>query len=344
MTDIYNSIEAILVEDKGYTYYLAVMKASQLKNICHVIKATETPDLGDGFQRDMSATRKALISSYLESAGMVIPTALILSASPKNNIEYDKIDKVVKFKRIDNTFIVIDGQHRLAGALDLYINKNKDSLLVVVLFDGLSRTQEAKYFHDINNNQKGLPKTLTLAMEMYFMEEDSIESKRIAIFNELSSDSTSPLFEKLVRTKSARGKISHVVFQNALDPLLDLSGFQNPLQNPDPKVRYLLVKNYLLAFEAFLTLAEGNSKRITNGVFFQAMFKIFPNVFHIASKNEDYSPEGLSKILTNIGALKFEDFEGTNKKTIKTISDEMAKRLPSSVTRITMDQLSKEEI
>src|SRR5205085_1280055 len=106
-----------------------------------------------GFQRTLSEVRADDISRYLSSGNGSIPTNVVLSAQPSAEFAYNPRSKTISFSRVERAFLVLDGQHRLWG----YSKSPVKHRVPVAIYDGLTRSEEAKLFIDINTNQRGVP-------------------------------------------------------------------------------------------------------------------------------------------------------------------------------------------
>jgi hypothetical protein len=69
-----------------------------------------------------------------------IPSALIISAQPNSKLTYHEETKQISFLVTSNSFMVLDGQHRLFGL----IKAVKPYCIPVVLFNNLNNSQGSK--------------------------------------------------------------------------------------------------------------------------------------------------------------------------------------------------------
>ena len=291
--------------------YLAVMSAKQLFKTAKVSRAEEDPETG--FQRALGKQRAINIKKYLED-GNVIPGSIILSAQAKAELKYNPATKTISYNDLPTSFLVIDGQHRLYGAnlADIGV------YLPVCIFTGLNTEQEVQYFLDVNGYQKGVPKTLRIELLKFISEPTSKDAIRRELFNSLDSEIESPLCGKMARTKSVTGKISHVPFKNALDPILEVS----PMNNLSQEQRLKLLINYLSAVDNLLIKALGSSDKISNGAFFQAIMGAFVDACNLVlTRFNNYKVESFERILEPFVDIDFEHHRGTNQQAIKELSD-----------------------
>ncbi|MCK7313950.1 DGQHR domain-containing protein [Enterobacter bugandensis] len=293
--------------------FVTVLDAKELYKIATVSRADDDPDRG--YQRLLNKSRAQDIASYINS-GNIIPGSIILSAQNGCTVSFDDKKNLLSIDTDDGDLFIIDGQHRLYGA-----SLCEDSVyLPVCIFTGLNLQQEVQYFLDINSNQKGVPKTLRIELLKFLSEPDSKDAIRNKLFNDLNTDVNSPLYGKTTATVSAPGKLSHVPFQTALDPLLEGSVFKN--LNYEQKKALLI--NYLNAIERILREIEQSSSRLTTSAFFQAVFKIFEPVCSLSLLHfKNYKEESLYEILLGIKRIDFDRHSGSNQQAISAMSTEM---------------------
>jgi len=304
------TLTALALKYNQVEFYLSVMSAKKLFKIAKVSRAEEDPEMG--FQRALGKQRAISIKKYIED-GNIIPGAIILSSQNKSDFKFDHKNKTITFNEIPNSFLVIDGQHRLYGANMTDI----DVLLPLCIFNGLNTEQEVQYFLDVNGYQKGVPKTLRIELLKFIAEPSSKDAIRKALFDALDKEIESPLSGKMARTKSLPGKISHVPFKNAIDPLLDLA----PMNNISQEQRIKLLINYLTAVENILIKTLGNAEKISNTAFFQAIMGAFIDACNLAmTRFNNYKVESFEKVFEPLSEIDFEYHKGTNQQAIKELS------------------------
>lgn len=198
------TIKAIKCTQNDRTFYLASLKSSILEKICFISRREESPK--DGFQRALSEPRAKSIAKYMDEFKGCLPATLILSAQAKSNITFDEESNNLSFDIKDNSFMVLDGQHRLYGLLFA----EKDYEIPVAIFDKLTIKDEVNLFIDINTNQKGVPTALLLDIKELTGKETSFEEKQRKLFDLINSDS--PLAGLLSPNKSRTGFIARNVF------------------------------------------------------------------------------------------------------------------------------------
>jgi DGQHR domain-containing protein len=294
--------------------YVSAMTAKEIVEIATVSRVSEAAD--KGYQRHLDQKRVKEITSYINN-GNIIPGSVILSVQKDCDSSYDKNNKELTISLSEGTSLfVIDGQHRLYGAslCDQEVN------LPVCIFTSLDIKQEIQYFLDINSYQRGVAKTLRLELLKFLAEPESRDDIRSRLFSDLNTDINSPLYNKMSATVSIDGKLTHVPFQEAIDPLLNGS----ILKQFNYESKKTLIINYLLAVDYMLKKMEGNSNRMTNSIFFQAIFKVFDDVCSLSLTHyKNYKESSFIEILDGITRLDFTRFAGSNNQ----VKSEMIKEM-----------------
>lgn len=293
--------------------YVTVMKADDIFSISKVSRVDD--DSEKGYQRVLSSKRATDITQYLNE-GNIIPGSIILSAQNGFNVEYLEDENQIELTPNAGSLFVIDGQHRLWGASRC----EKDIYLPVCIFTNLELQQEVQYFLDINSNQKGVPKTLRIELLKFLSEPGSRDEILNKLFEDLGEDINSALYNKTSPTKSMVGKISHVPFRAAIEPIIEGS----ILNKFDYKSKKNLLQNYINAVDVVLLEVEDGSRRLVNSAFFQAIFKIFENVCDYSmSYFKNYKQESFENILSSIKSIDFEKHGGSNQQAINLLANEM---------------------
>jgi DGQHR domain-containing protein len=235
---------------------------------------------------------------------------------------------VLSFPREPGFFLVIDGQHRLYGSVRAEAEFGCQIRIPVCILSGLSGIDEVQYFIDINGNQKGVSKTLRIELTKFLVEEDSIDAIRLRLFEELNSDSESPLFGHLSATQRSVGYISHVPFKAALDRLLGV----NPLKSLSFEKKKKLLNNYLSGIKANLDEVD-QGRRLYQSAFFQAIFRVFERACEIALMyHRNYSEDAFQQIFLFVQNINFESYSGSNEETVLGLSKEILLMLDVSLT------------
>jgi DGQHR domain-containing protein len=306
------SYTAIKVTQNKKDFFVTSLNASTLKELAFVLKRDEDPI--KGFQRLLNQNRAKEIANYMDDKEGVIPSPLILSAQPNSEMRYDEKTSKLTFKNSKNSFLVLDGQHRLYG---MYLAKN-DYEIPVIIFNNLKTSDEVNLFIDINTNQKGVPTTLLIDIKNLTGKEDKKEEKQRILFDLMNNDSV--LRGLMSPTKSQLGKISKTTFNQATDRLLDTGYFADENIN----VTFKAVKNYLEAVELVLLNTNSEKAKLTKSMIFRAIFEIFNDVIEkCLKKHENLKVESLVDIINPIGALNYDNYIGSSNSIMNKISSDM---------------------
>jgi DNA sulfur modification protein DndB len=313
------SFSAIPISYNDITFYMTVIPSKILFDTSKVSRADEEKERG--YQRLLGSKRAKDIAGYINN-GNVIPGALILSAQKEAKLQFDHKSNRLTYYLAPNAFIVIDGQHRLYGIHQ----SEQDIPLAVCIFENLDLEEEVQYFLDINSTQRSVPKTLQLELTQFIAKPESKDEMRQRLFNELNEQPTSPLSGRMSPTKSVSGKLSHVGFKDAINPLLESALFKK--MGFEDKTKMLI--NFLSAVEDVLIESEGNSKRLTTAVFFKALFGAFDDICDLVMmKFGNYQKESFLDIVEPIGEIDWERYKGTNKPVIKALTEEIKSQVAS---------------
>ena len=260
------------------------MPAEDIFPYCFVASRNEDPV--QGFQRTLSSERARDIARYLDQSQGSIPTNIVLSAQEVSQFTYNSKTKSVRYKRFPKSFLVLDGQHRLFG----YGLTKKKHRVPVAIYEGLSRSEEAALFIDINTNQRGVPAALLLDIKQVAEQESENEIALRKIFDRLNDDPKSPLNGYLSAAHSAKGKISRVTFNRAVVSILN-----NPviIRLSEDK-QYKLILNYFIALENGLR----NASLLRKQAYFEAFCEFFHDVVRLSREAfQDYRLTSLTEVI-----------------------------------------------
>jgi DNA sulfur modification protein DndB len=278
------SYPAMKFVQNQHSMYLATVPVEDIFPFTFVTRRQEDPILG--FQRSLSEQRALDISRYLDHSYGSIPTNIILSAQKEANFKYIAKTKSIKYKRLPNSFLVIDGQHRLYG----YGLTKKDHRVPVAIYEGLTRKDEASLFIDVNTNQRGVPAALLLDIKQVADKETQMEANLRGFFDRLREDTESPLCGYLSPSVSKRGMISRVTFNRSVKPVLE-----NVVMTKLPEQKqYELLKNYFLALEQSIE----DPTLLFKSAYFESYCALFDDVLRLSyTKHRDYKYDSLLDVL-----------------------------------------------
>ncbi|GGM01513.1 hypothetical protein GCM10010099_17110 [Streptomyces cinereus] len=309
----FNALECT---QNNQTFFLTILPNDILREICFVSRRDEDPI--KGFQRSLNESRARDIAKYLDTLNGVIPSALILSAQRNAKLIYDKKSGQLKFETHQNSFMVLDGQHRLYGL----IKAEKTYQMPVIIFNDLNATKEVTLFIDINTTQKGVPTTLLLDIKNLSGRETKKEDLQRQLFDKLNNDSV--LAGLLSPAKSKVGRITRVSFNQATNELFE-NGF---FHNKDIETIFKGVRNFLEAAEIVFRNSKSEKAKLTNSILFRALFAIFNEVVDKCLRSySDFKVDSIVNILDPISKINFDSYIGTSNATYSKVVSDMRKEL-----------------
>lgn len=203
-----------LVTQGKHQFYTLTMPSDVLAQTCVVTTRKEDPK--QGFQRELDEKRAQEIAHYIDNNFGSIPTSIILSAQEEAQLKVVGRGKTLEFTKSPGAFLILDGQHRVYG-----FSKAKTALRVpVVIYNGLTRTEETRLFIDINTKQRPVPSQLLLDIKQLADIESESEQLLRDIFDLFHDQPDSALAGFMSPSESARNKITRVTFNHAVKPLL----------------------------------------------------------------------------------------------------------------------------
>jgi DNA sulfur modification protein DndB len=307
------SFSAIRVHYNDTTFYLTVMPSTILFDTSKVSQADK--DKEKEYQRLLGSKRAGDIARYI-LAGYVIPGAIILSAQKEANLQFESDNNRLTFSLVPNSFIVIDGQHRLYGIHQ----SGLDLPVAVCILENLDLEQEVQYLLDINSTQRGIPRTLQLELTQLAAKPASKDEVRQRLFDELNERPESPLSGRMSPTITTPGKLSFTTFRGAIDSVLETALFKQ--MSFDDKLKLLI--NFLSAIEDVLIESDGNSNRLTHSAFFQAIFSAFLDITEfVMMKFGNYQQDSFFDIVQPIGNIDWEPYKSTNQQVIRELTEEI---------------------
>jgi DGQHR domain-containing protein len=249
-----------------HVFYTLTIPIGVLARTCFVSVREDSPE--DGFQRKLNRQRAQDIADYIDTGFGSIPSSIILSAQSAAELSIIGRGKTMQFRDDPLAFLILDGQHRVYG---FRLAKEKNLRVPVVIFNGLSRSDETRLFIDINTKQRPVPNELLLDIKKLANYDSETEALLGEIFDRLNSDSDSPLLGLLSPAKKVSGKLSRVTVYAAVKPIVQ------QLSAADPDTLYGAFSEYLHAVGDLLR-ALNLWKTITAPTVFRAFMALFPEV------------------------------------------------------------------
>lgn len=303
-----------LILQSGKQFYSLTMPTDILAQCCYV--TTRDEDRDAGFQRVLDSKRAQDIANYVDSGAGTIPGSIILSAQPDAAVKLIGGGKTIEFSFVPRSFLVLDGQHRVYG-----FSLAESALRIpVVIYNGLTPTEEARLFIDINTKQRQVPNELLLDIKQLAEREDDREALLREIFDLFSDEPSSTLLGLTSAASRQRQLISRVTFNLAFKSVLPV------FSAPSSRHIYQVTNAYLAAFaEVLEKLAL--KERLTSPTVFRAIMDTFPEVARIyaAQHGKTFTKSKFAALLLPISqqatTAKFEK----NAKTVRDLSEMFAR-------------------
>lgn len=316
------NISVTLITQGEHKFYSGTMDIELIAVTCSTNPRENDPD--QGFQRTLDESRAKSIAEYIRTGG-TIPSSIILSAQPDSGLSYNSKNKTITFNELQNSFLILDGQHRVYGFRKL-LNEGVKYRVPVIIYNDLTTTQEARIFIDINTLQKPVPKELLLDIKGLADRESNEERMLDELFTSFENEPDSYLLNKLSRTEKQRGKISKVTFYDAMKPMLK----EFNISNTDRL--YRIINTYLLAADDISDEHQFNlATAITKATLFKILLAHSRAIISIISDNDIDNIEKISehkKYLTHSLPGSFQEIVNSKaySKTVEVLDRKLLKR------------------
>lgn len=178
-------VMALKTEIKDYPVYQFFADPKKLLQVSYV--ARRERGIEQYYQRLIKKNRLRDIVKFLDQRGGLFPTNMVISIdSPRfesiNKLEHIEIG-VLKFPNEYRSCWVIDGQHRLYS----FSHSESNISISVLAFERLGLKQHARFFLEINKEQKPVPPDLLWDLEGLLRprEEEGIISRACKKLNQM---------------------------------------------------------------------------------------------------------------------------------------------------------------
>lgn len=165
-----------------------------------------------GIQRELNSRRVKEIKQYVEFSDACFPNSVILSVDGDKIINVEPYEHglyKIELQKDDNTFKIIDGQHRIAGLEDI----TRKFEMNISLFLDMDVEQQAILFSTINSNQKSVNPSLMVDLSVMQKTRNPIktahyigrvlnEKKDCALFHKISPFATGKTSEGVTITQA----------------------------------------------------------------------------------------------------------------------------------------------
>lgn len=344
------------------TIYVSKIKPSDLLAMSVVDRRRiEEDDEVLGIQRELKKDKVIQIQNYLSSIDATFPNSIIVNTTQEfivNETE-DKLELTID----DNTFTIIDGQHRVEGFRDVDLDNFE---LLIAIFKDLKIDQQANIFSTINSQQTKVDPSLNLNLELnskvYTPKKMMIEvaqsfnyGKDSPWYNNIKmlgsktngiislSAFVKPLLsitypEKdyyLIRNELMSNEKEFPSFSN-LNYKVDRYLFWELYKRKDVNSTYKILLNFFNSLKVILNKDWLNSKSLLNKTTgYNAMIKLFRDVSKDGFENSDLSYEFFFNKLKPLselnGAITSENYGASGFKASNELYIEMTKTLANKV-------------
>jgi len=263
----------------------------------------------EGVQRPLDKKHATDFRKYIERAlhgEKATAPPLILSLREKPNVQ----NGYLLLPNKKSAMVRLDAQHRMAFTADLNVE------LPFVIYHGLTKEEEIEIFTTINDNQKGLQKSLVDSHRLALSKNPQDELPHIAIAAELNAEADSPWFNTVNTggvsekgTPGSKRKITLRTFQDA-----NLTLISGPrCQNVSYKEKYDAVRNFWQAVANIFPdpWTDNRKHLLMKGVGIAALSDVGRDIIQECLANEDTSVAAMSKYLK-----KLEGFDWGNKTSV----------------------------
>jgi len=275
-------VSALEVVQSATNLYLFKARASVLFDALSINRRVEDKD--EGYQRALSVSRVRSIANYIK-AKRAIPGAIVVSL---DKAVFASATGVLTIPKGTDVGWVIDGQHRLAGAV-MAAREGCDVELPVVAFIGLSDRLQVDQFVTINREGKNVPTSLyldLLKLLPFKNPADAARERATDIGTDLRREEDSPFFERIVVTVSPKsGQISLTNFVRKITPLVVPD--KGMLYVYSQREQVAVVSNYYKGLrEVFPKEFDKKDSIFFKTLGFGALWNAFPTFFNLALKNQ----------------------------------------------------------
>lgn len=255
---------SLLIQGK-HRFFTLSMPSDVLAETCVVEPRNEDPE--EGFQRALDRKRAQDIANYIDAGMGTIPTSIVLSAQPEADLKYNRPNRTLSFEKNPRAFLILDGQHRVYG----FRLAQQRLRVPVVIYNGLSRTEEARLFMDINTKQRPVPNELILDIKRLAETESNSEALMRDVFDNFEKNADSPLLGLMSPSERRKGKVSRVTFNNAMKAIFE------SFTGASADYVYQVLSAYLLCCKSGLR-EQTVEELISNPTMFKALMLLFPTV------------------------------------------------------------------
>ncbi|EAY5892102.1 DGQHR domain-containing protein [Salmonella enterica] len=198
-----------------------------------------------GIQRPLNKDRAEEIKKYVTNIDATFPSSVILSIDD-DNITWDdnESELTISFEENKIPAKILDGQHRVAGFMDVKTGKAISELcyfenntgrhpfeIILTIFVGLDITEQANIFATVNLKQTKVNKSLVYDLEAY-TKSRSPQKTAHDITIVLDNHDKSPLKGKIKRLGTKQDKIETISQSAFVEEIIELIS-ASPMEDRD---------------------------------------------------------------------------------------------------------------
>lgn len=340
------------------TIYVSKIKPSHLLAMSVVDRRRiEEDDEVLGIQRELKKDKVIQIQSYLSSIDATFPNSIIVNTTQNFVVNEDETELELTID--DNTFTIIDGQHRVEGFRGIDLDNFE---LLIAIFKDLKIDQQANIFSTINSQQTKVDPSLNLNLELN-SKAYTPKKMMIEVAQSFNYDKESPWYNNI---KMLGSKTNGIISLSAfVKPLLEITYpekdyylirnelminekefplftdlnyktdrylFWELYKRKDVNSTYKILYNYFNSLKIILDKDWLNSKSLLNKTTgYNAMIKLFKDVSRNGFENGDLSYEFFFNMLTPLskmnGTITSENYGASGFKASNELYTEMKKTL-----------------
>lgn len=246
-------VKALQVSQQIGDFYVAKIPAENLVKISYSdIRSLESEREVEtylGIQRPLNKNRAKEIKEYVKNYDATFPTSIIISIDEEYT-DWDEATSTlnISVKDDESPAKVLDGQHRIAGFMDIetlnpirelcFFERNGESKpfeLLVTIFVGLDLPEQANIFATVNLKQTKVSKSLAYDLEAY-TKTRSPQKTAHDIVIALDQHDESPFYQRVKRLGLKDGKYENLTQAMLVEELVRLIS-KKPMEDRDILLR-----------------------------------------------------------------------------------------------------------
>lgn len=242
------SSQFIKTEFENVKVYTFPIKVKDLIKLYYVaVRGSNNSNEQGAVQRILNKSRIKSIKEFILSGKMFFNTFIINWTNKDHPVKFES-DKIY-IPVIENSAQVIDGQHRLAGLSEAFIDDPKigEHYVITSLCIGLDTKQAASIFLNINSEQKPVPRSLVY--DLFGEIEDDrnhIINRATDIAIELNENKESPYYDN-IKFPGKKGVVDLATVISALKGSLEIKGVFHSIGLINLERQKRVILNYFIA-------------------------------------------------------------------------------------------------